>query len=337
MTTFAVLARPRALWGRWWLLPLVPAAFALVLFLVPGGQVRPEHVLLAVVTAALGFWGPRAKRFLLDIAPFIAVGLGYDLVRYLRPLFVTEGRVLGCGLRDVELSLFGVGPNLTFGEYLASRHTPAFDLLFAVPYTVFVYLAFFYAAYLFTRDRPRMRRYLYAFAIGNYISFACWLLLPAAPPWYLHAHGCAIQLSAQPSPAGLARVDELLGIHYFAGFYGRAASVFGALPSMHCAYPLIGLLTAWRVARWNTRVLHIAYTFCMFFAALYLEHHWLLDAIAGWLTALVSVALADRLLARFPVAVSPVEPAAGLSLGALLSPRAEARPVLGALSDQERT
>jgi membrane-associated phospholipid phosphatase len=315
------VARARALWGPWWLLPLVPAAFALVLFLAPWGQLRPEHVLLGVATALIGYWGPRAKRFLVDIGPYIVVGLGYDLVRYARRFFVTEERVLGCGLRDVELSLFGVGPNTTFGEFLASHHTPVLDLLFAVPYTIFVYLAFGYAAYLFVRDRPRMRRYLYAFAIANYISFACWLLLPAAPPWYLHTHGCAIDLATLPSPAGLARVDTLLGIHYFAGFYGRAASVFGAMPSMHCAYPLIGLLTAWRVARWNTRVIHIAYVLCMFFAALYLDHHWLLDAIGGWATAFVAVALADRLLAR----------------SAALALRIEASRPLQALSNQEQT
>jgi membrane-associated phospholipid phosphatase len=331
------MARARALWGAWWFAPLVPALFALVLFLAPWGQLRPEHVALGVVTVLLGYWGPRSKRFLVDIAPFIAVGLGYDLVRYARPFAVTEGRVLGCGLRQAELSLFGVGPNTTFGEFLASHHTPAFDLLFAVPYTIFVYLAFGYAAYLFWRDRPRMRRYLYAFAIANYISFTCWLLIPAAPPWYLHTHGCAIQLGTLPSPAGLARVDALLGIHYFAGFYGRASSVFGAMPSMHCAYPLIGLLTAWRVARWNTKIVHIAYGLCMFLAALYLDHHWLLDALGGWATAFVAVAVADRLLARWPVVVPAPEPVAVSSFESVLGPSLEQNQALRALSNQEQT
>jgi hypothetical protein len=304
------MARARALWGRWWVLPLVPALFALLLFIAPWGKVRPEHVALGLATAVVGFWGPRAKQFLVDIAPFIVVAIGYDLVRYLRPWFVTETRVLGCGLRQAELALFQVGPDVTFGEYLARHPTPALDLLFAVPYTVFAYVAFGYSAFLFFRDRPRMRRYLYAFAIANYISFTCWLLLPAAPPWYVHTHGCAIDLATLPSPAGLSRVDALLGIHYFEGFYSRAASVFGAMPSMHCAYPLLGLLTAWHVATWKTRVVHLGYVLCMFLAALYLDHHWVLDAIGGWATALVALALTDRLLAwqrrAGPVTLAPV-------------------------------
>ena len=116
-----------------------------------------------------------------------------------------------------------------------------------------------------------------------------WLSVPAAPPWYLRAHGCAIDLSAAPSPAALARVDSLLGITYFHRFYSRASSVFGALPSMHCAFPLIGLLTAWRAAGWKTRPIHIVYTLVMAAAAVYLDHHWVIDVLAGWLVAVVSV------------------------------------------------
>jgi inositol phosphorylceramide synthase catalytic subunit len=286
-----------SLWGRLWLLPLVPALYALVMLGI--GDLRWEHVAFGVVAALLGLLGPRSKQFFIDATPYMAVAIGYDLVRYVRPLFVTADRVLGCGLRDAELALFSAAPGVTFQDLALRHHLPALDLLFAVPYTVFVYVAFIYAGYLFFADRRRMRHYLWAFAIGNYISFTTWLLLPAAPPWYLRAHGCAIDVAALPSPAGLARVDELLGIGYYAAFYSRASSVFGALPSMHCAYPLIGLLTAWRANGWRTRPIHIVYTLVMACGAVYLDHHWVIDVVAGWGTALVAVMLADRLVDAF--------------------------------------
>ena len=67
-----------------------------------------------------------------------------------------------------------------------------------------------------------MRYFLWSYAIANYISFFTWLALPAAPPWYLRAHGCAIDLNTAPSPAGLLRVDEYLGIVTFETFtHGR--------------------------------------------------------------------------------------------------------------------
>ncbi|MNC94663.1 PAP2 superfamily protein [compost metagenome] len=70
------------------------------------------------------------------------------------------------------------------------------------------------------------------------------------------------------------------------------------MPSMHCAYPLLGLLTAWKATTWKTRWIHVAYTALMFSAAVYLDHHWILDAIAGWILAIVAVLVAKRLLPK---------------------------------------
>lgn len=286
----------RALWGRLWFLPLIPAFYALLL--VGFGEVRPEHLVFGALCPVLAFWSRRTKSFFVDASPYVAVAIGYDLVRYARPFFVKADRVLGCDLRAAELALFSAGPNTTFQDYFARHNAPVFDLLFAVPYTIFVYLVLIYAAYLYFKDRVRMRVYLWAFAIGNFISFVCWLVFPAAPPWYLRAHGCTIDPFALPNAAALARVDALLGIHYYETFYSRASSIFGALPSMHCAYPVIGLLTAWRAATWRTRPIHVAYSIVMAVAAVYLDHHWVIDVIAGWLVAIVSVWLARRWVAR---------------------------------------
>jgi inositol phosphorylceramide synthase catalytic subunit len=285
----------RTLWGRLWFLPLVPALYALIL--LPFGELRPEHVVFGVLCPVLAFYGPRTKSFFVDVSPYVAVAVAYDLVRYVRPFFVTADRVLACDLRAAELVLFRAGPNVTFQDYFAVHHSPAFDLLFAVPYTIFVYLVIAYAGYLYFKDRARMRVYLWAFAFGNAMSFLCWLALPAAPPWYLRAHGCEIDPNALPNAAALLRVDALLGIDYYRTFYSRASSIFGALPSMHCAYPVIGLLSAWRAAGWRTRPLHIAYTVVMAVAAVYLDHHWVIDVLAGWFIAIVAVWLARHWVA----------------------------------------
>lgn len=298
-----------SLWGPWWLLPGgIPLAYAAVMLAI--GDLRPEHVIIPVIAGVLAYTGPRSKQFFLDASPYLAVAFGYDAVRYARAVALTPDRVMGCGLREAELALFRVSPGVTFQDYFAQHHTPLTDLIFALPYTIFAYLAILYAAYLFFVDRPRMRHYLWAFAIANFVSFALWLIVPAAPPWYIREHGCTIDLSAQPSAAALLRVDALLGIDYFERFYSRAASVFGAMPSMHCAYPLLGLLTAWKSISWKTKPLHIAYTLLMFGAAVYLDHHWILDAIAGWLVALVAVIVARRLLERFGLAPEASEGAA---------------------------
>lgn len=293
----AALSHVRALWGKWWFLPGgLPLAY--LAFVVAMGDTRVEHVVLIGAALVLAYAGPRSKRFFADVWPYLAVLIGYDFVRYPRRLLVGAERVLGCGLRDAELALFPAGVGRTWQDLAQANTSPVLDLIFAVPYAIFAYLALVYSAYLYFVDRPRMRHYLWAFAIGNYISFVMWLAVPAAPPWYLRAHGCGIDMAALPSAAGLSRVDALLGVSYFREFYSRSSNVFGALPSMHCAYPVIGLLTAWKAASWKTRPIHLLYSAVMFLAAVYLDHHWILDAIAGWIVAIVSVAAAKLLLVR---------------------------------------
>lgn len=278
-------------------MPLVPALYAAGVAVI--GDLRVEHLVFALYALVLAVIGPRTKQFLVDTSPIIAVAVGFDLVRYVRPYAVLPERVLNCELRAIDLALTpgaSGASSVTFQERIAAAHTPALDLLFAVPYTIFIYLVFVTATYLYFRDRPRMRHYLLAFAVGNYISFFAWLLVPAAPPWYFHAHGCAIDTAVAANPAGLSRVDELFGMSYYASFYGRASAVFGAMPSMHCAYPLIGLLTAWRFVGARARLVHVLYTGLMSVAAMYLDHHWAVDVVAGWATALASVAISGAWL-----------------------------------------
>jgi hypothetical protein len=285
----------RAEWGALAFLPFFTTAYVAAL-IVLGGQLRAEHWILAVIVPILGYAGARGARFLRDAFPWLFVVVSYDTVRYARAAWLHADSVTGCGLRAAELRFFSVAPGVTVQDWFVAHHRLGADLFFAVPYGVFAYFALVYATYLYFVDRPRMRHFLWAFAVANVMSYALWLLVPAAPPWYIRTHGCAIDLNALPSEgAALARADAALGITYFHSFYSRASSVFGAMPSMHCAYPTLGLLTAWRHSGWKTRPLHLFYVFWMACAALYLDHHWVLDVLGGWLVAIVAVLTAGAL------------------------------------------
>lgn len=306
------VSHPRRLWGRWWMLPgALPLLYAALMVLL--GDLRPEHVGFAVAVCALAYASRRTKDLLLALGPYLLTAMAYDALRYARQALVTGHRVLGCDLRAAELSLFGVGPDTTAQDWFALHHWPLLDLVCAAPYLAFAYVVLGYAVYLYVVDRLRMQQFLVAYTIGSFIGFVAWLAVPAAPPWYLRAYGCLIDLTVAPSPAGLLRVDAWLGIDYFAGFYSRAASVFGALPSMHCAFPLMGLLVSWRSATWRTRPIHLIYTLLMAFAAVYLDHHWVLDVLGGWLVAIVSVVLARFLQVRWGMKMSKKEATAPLA------------------------
>ena len=284
------IAHVRTLWGNAWVLPLLPLAYAGIMASI--GELRLEHVVAALAVAGLGFGTAATKRLLVIGSPAVMGAVLYDLVRYVQPLLVVPRRVLGCQMRDVELALFAQAPNVTWADYFAAHHTAFFDLYFAVPYGIFLYVAIAYAVYLFVYDRPRMRQYVWSLSAAYVLAIGVWLAMPTAAPWYIRAYGCAIDVSAAPSAAGLLRVDHLLGIHYFQDFYARAPATFAAFPSMHCAFPMIGLLTAWRSATGVTRPIHVLYVASMLVGSVYLGHHWLIDGLAGLLLATIAVASA---------------------------------------------
>jgi hypothetical protein len=289
----------------------VPGLY-LVALVVCHGQVRAEHLAMTVAALALGSISRRTASLYRELLPMVSVAIGYDFVRYPRALWVTPDRVLSCSFRAAERALTPSLGGTTLPEWFMDHHVAAADLAAAVPYFAFIYFAVGYAVWLRFRDARKMSLFAWAFAFANWISFVVWIAVPVAPPWYVHAHGCAVSLAAVPSPAGLARVDALLGVSYFGGFYSRAASVFGALPSMHCAYPVLGLLTAWREAGAKERALHVFYAIWMASSAVYLGHHWVIDVVAGWATATAGVFLARLVLDPRPTLASDVPDARSL-------------------------
>jgi hypothetical protein len=293
-----LLVHPRRHWGRWWLLPGgVPVAYACVVALA--GHPSVVLTLLALGACLLAYASEGSKRLYLFLLPCLLVAFGYDAQRYPRAWFVRPERVLVCRLRDWDLTLFRAGPDTTWPDWFAVHHTPVLDLICALPYFAFIYVLIAYALFLYVVDRPRSRWLLWTFAVGNLIAFVCWTVIPAAPPWYVRTQGCLADLCAAPSAAALIRVDALLNVQYFRHFYAHSACVFGSLPSMHCSYPVMGAVVGWRRGTWVTRPLHVLYVAIMAFAAVYLGHHWVIDALAGWIVAIASAALAHRLIGHF--------------------------------------
>lgn len=291
-------------WGlRHWM-ALAAVAYALVTTLA--AQPRLEPWLFALLALTLVVLGRRCADLSDRIVPYVLFLVAYDVLRYARDIGLRPERVSVCGARALEVALFGLGSNSTPGERLAPLQSPALDLLFAAPYFVFAYVVVVYALFLFSWDRQRMSRYLWSFALANVAAFSLWLVLPVAPPWYQHAYGCRVDLGASASPAGLLRVDAFLHIHYFAKLYGKSAYLFGAWPSLHCTYPMIGLLTAWQHTGWRTRPLHIVYVGWMFCASVYLDHHYIIDGLSGFALAAASVFCVSRIAAHQRPAVAPL-------------------------------
>jgi hypothetical protein len=295
----------RSLWPRGALWPLAPFALY-ALWSYARADLRIEHLLVLAIVATLAYVGPRTKELLLGLYPVGLVFILFDGMRPWQRVGLEESRILDCDLRSVEARFFGSGGN-TAHDYFQAHHSAVLDVLCAIPYATFILWCLGGAVWLYTKDRAAMRRFMWGFFALNVAGFVTYHVIPAAPPWYFHAHGCAVDLATRPSEGpALARVDALLGIPYFHGMYAKGSSVFGALPSLHCAYPLLLALVGWRIFGTRMRVLALAYDGAMVFSAVYLDHHWILDALLGSAYA-IAVALAMGLVARVRESEAPLQ------------------------------
>jgi hypothetical protein len=309
-----VIGHVRALWPRYaWLPPLPFAAY--FTWMALRGTVRPEHVALLLLIPALAYATPATKRLCVGAYPMALVGLLYDAMKPIQNLGLSSSHVHVCEERARELAFFGLGAGserITLQDYFHAHHATALDVLCAIPYGTYLFAAFGFAAYLYVRDYPAMRRFAWAFFALNLAGFITYHLYPAAPPWYVRAHGCAADLATHASEGtALARVDALMGVPYFAGMYGRASDVFGAMPSLHVGYPLLIVLAGWERFRFAGRAASLAFLASMCFAAVYLDHHWISDELVGLTYAATAFFVVGRALAEAPASSSPVTDSEG--------------------------
>jgi len=265
---------PRRLWP-----PAIGVAYVAVIGAL--GGLHAGNVALGAL-CLLDAYNPNTRRFLRVFWPFIATGALYDSLRFcLDP--VTTGRIHVTGPYLLDRAWFGTGTH-TLNEVFATHHWVIADLATGFAYLIYVaeYLAFAMLAY-FAGHVTRARSFARGFLLVNAMGFVTYLLYPAAPPWYVAAHGLGPALTGSaPSPGAAARFDALLGTRVFDDMYHHSVDVFGAIPSLHAAYPVMAAVLAFRTrelgwARWPAA----GYAVLMCFSAVYLQHHYVIDVLLG--------------------------------------------------------
>ncbi|HTB60340.1 MAG TPA: phosphatase PAP2 family protein [Polyangia bacterium] len=283
--------------------PHLAIAAVYLLVLARLGLSGPLHWIVAAIYVASWISPPRISSVLLDALPFALFGAAYDLLRIARRFVVARG-VEVWRPYWFDLVVFGVGPphnRRTLNELFVQHHWPLVDFITGLAYLSYIYAVLGFAVFLALVDRTaagarRIRALGWTFFGVNAAASLTYLLLPVAPPWYAASHGFGpVDPTTPASPAALVRWDELVGVPYFHHFYARASDIFGSMPSMHCAYPMILFLFGLELRRWRFIVALGAFQLLMCFSAVYLQHHYVSDVIIGMLYALLGYS-AERLL-----------------------------------------
>ncbi len=296
-------------------------------------HLRPDHVFFALVIFSFVLGKQRAKRFLIDWLPFIGFWFAYDMMR---------------GIADTVRGTINITPpyrwELAFFQFVPGLSMPAFDIqplrfhLLWQPIKAAVdsICGFFYLLHFVTpivlgwifwhttNDRPRFYKLVYTLAALNVLALTTFMLYPAAPPWYVYNYGFA-----QPEPSSsfwgtsagnLIDVDRLLGVSLFTTLWDSFNSNhFAAIPSLHGAYPLVLVFFAYKKFHRGLGWL-LLYPLGVWFAAVYLNQHYVIDLLLGALYIPVAYAVATQLLypkffARFVEPAKEKETATALRNG----------------------
>jgi membrane-associated phospholipid phosphatase len=247
------------------------------------------------------------------LLPLVLVAVVYDSQRIYSDLIRGPIHVQEPYLFDLQF--FGIehaGKILTPNEWWQLHTHPALDFVTGFFYLTFISIYVLISLYLClylprvgtekrTKEwiKDRADRPMWAFFWVNVIGYSTYYWYAAAPPWYVAEHGLGpADLSVHASAAGAIRFDQLLGTHFFTEMYGRSADVFGAIPSLHVAYPLQSVFYAFQYGRLKTFAVFFYLIMC--FSAVYLNHHYILDLIWGSAYALLVCFGLDYYFSRKP-------------------------------------
>jgi membrane-associated phospholipid phosphatase len=129
--------------------------------------------------------------------------------------------------------------------------------------------------------------------IGGYVAY------PAAPPWLAAERGVIGPVHRTSvlgwDPLGLEPLGRLIA------FAQSSSSPVAAMPSLHAGAALLVALALWPLAASIWRVALAAYVLAMALTLVLTGEHYVVDVVAGWLTAVVAVAVGARL--RSPAGV----------------------------------
>ncbi|KAJ7902825.1 hypothetical protein B0H14DRAFT_2667769 [Mycena olivaceomarginata] len=182
-------------------------------------------------------------------------------------------------LPTVESVLYGAN----ISDILTRFTHPILDIVAWLPYGFFHFTLPFVVAAFVWLFRPKEVLHLWARVFGylNWTGVFIQIVFPCAAPWYEIIHGLTpANYAMRGSPGGLLRIDRLFhGNGYTVGFSG-APVVFGAFPSLHAASATLEALFISHFFPQATRFAW-GYAGVLYWATMYLSHHYLIDVVAG--------------------------------------------------------
>lgn len=267
---------------KWRLADLQYAVLAgLSLFSLSIAPSAPLVKSLAVIASAWVLLMPATRQFFLPSLP-IWVWLLYFFCSRFIP-YAYRPHIWVRVLPALENVLYGA--NLS--NILSAHKHPILDILAWLPYGIVHFGApLVCSLVMFVFGAPGTAPvFAKAFGWMSVLGVTIQLIFPCTPPWYENENGLVPAAYGMPgSPAGLARVDKIFGIDLYTTNFTNAPLPFGAFPSLHAANAVLEALFMTHCFP-RFRTYFILYAGWVWWATMYLSHHYAVDLVGGGLIA----------------------------------------------------
>lgn len=271
------------------------AYLAISCFLV--GYKVDQLVLIAIFNGCY-YISAISRKFILGFSVFIIYWIIYDYMKAFPNYRYASVHI--ADIYNFEKLLFGIadGKKLysTPNEYWLHHSSTFLDVLCGIFYLCWVPVPMLFAVYLFVKHRKQLILFWLTFVLVNFLGFIVYYTFPAAPPWYIQQHGFAFIANTPGNTAGLARFDALFHINLFHSIYAKGSNVFAAMPSLHSAYPIVVLYYAVKNRLGYITVFFTVVMIGIWFAAVYLSHHYVIDVLAGIICAIIGISLFEYIM-----------------------------------------
>jgi len=251
---------------------------------------RTEHWVIVFILNGMFYAGKPTRRFILGFGIFVVFAMLYDIMRAFPNYLYRPVDIMG--LYNLEKAWYGIGNGagrMTPNEYLSVHQNPLYDFLSGFFYINWIPVPLAFAVYLYFSDKRTFLNFSLTFLLVNVVGFCIYYIHPAAPPWYVKLYGFDLHLGVPGSTAELVRFDRMIHFGLFDGIYAKNANVFAAMPSLHCAYPVVVFFYTLTTRKTILIYASIVFMIGIWFAAVYSGHHYLFDVFCGILCAVAGI------------------------------------------------
>jgi hypothetical protein len=256
-------------------------------------SLRTYHWFLLLAIPAVAIAAERGRSFVVGWAPLFLFWIAYDRLRLIQPLLFE--RVAVAWPYEFERLMFGwlaggqTPPHLAHAWLISAAGSFPADVVRVAAEAVYVSHIFVYPLLFllwwvrgFSLDsQPHREQFainVKAFTALNVAGLLCYVLIPAAPPWWVTLNGFA-----QPTPDLVASADLAAAMSgtLIQKTIATAPQWFAAIPSLHGGYPVLLLLMNRRSVRPAVWAGMAAYGAAIWASTVVLNQHYVIDLLAG--------------------------------------------------------